>query len=74
MATKTPQDFTKGAISMEQKFITVKEAGKYLGVSPWTIRSWLQKGKLKKYTLNNYNVSLDLEEVKALPRFKTETV
>lgn len=59
---------------MEQKFITVKEAGKYLGVSPWTIRAWVQKGKLKKYTLNNYNVSLDLEEVKALPRFKTETV
>ena len=59
---------------MGQKFISLRDASNYLGVSPWTLRKWIKKGKLKKYTLNDYNVSLDIEEVKALSRIKAETV
>lgn len=57
---------------MEQRFINLKEAGEFLGVSPWTLRAWIRKGKLTKYTLNGYNVSLDMNEVKALSQVKTE--
>ena len=30
-------------------FLTVDEAAQFVGLSHWTLRSWLQKGRLTKY-------------------------
>ena len=55
---------------MEQKFITVKEAGKYLGYSPWTIYKWIQKGKIKTYSPNGHNVRIDINDVNSINKLK----
>ena len=43
---------------MERKYLTVKEAATYLGVSPLTLRNWDKQGKLAAYRnpINNYRV------------------
>jgi MerR family transcriptional regulator, copper efflux regulator len=43
---------------MERKYITVKDAAKYLGVSPLTLRNWDKQGKLAafRHPINNYRV------------------
>jgi len=43
---------------MERKYLTVKDAAKYLGVSPLTLRNWDKLGKLAAYRhpINNYRV------------------
>ncbi len=43
---------------MERKYLTVKEAAKYVGVSPLTLRNWDKQGKLAAYRhpINNYRV------------------
>lgn len=43
---------------MQQKYYTIKQAAKILGVTPLTLRNWDKRGKLKPYRhpLNNYRV------------------
>jgi excisionase family DNA binding protein len=43
---------------MNQKYVTIKEAAKYLGVSPLTLRNWDKKGLLQaaRHPINNYRV------------------
>lgn len=43
---------------MQQKYYTIKQASKILGVTPLTLRNWDKNGKLKPYRhpLNNYRV------------------
>ena len=40
------------------EYMTVKEAAKYLGVSPMTLRRWDKKGKLKakRHPMNRYRL------------------
>ena len=44
--------------SMERKYLTVKEAATYLGVSALTLRNWDKRKKLIAYRhpINNYRV------------------
>lgn len=43
---------------MERKYLTVKDAATYLGVSALTLRNWDKRGKLVAYRhpINNYRV------------------
>jgi len=43
---------------MQQKYYTIKQASKILGVTPLTLRNWDKNGKLKPYRhpLNNYRI------------------
>lgn len=43
---------------MEKKYLTIKEAAKFLGVSPLTLRNWDKSGKLKafRHPINNYRL------------------
>ncbi|MBU4284692.1 MerR family DNA-binding transcriptional regulator [Patescibacteria group bacterium] len=43
---------------MQQKYYTIKQASRILGVTPLTLRNWDKNGKLKPYRhpLNNYRV------------------
>lgn len=42
----------------EEKYITIKNAAKMLGVTPLTLRNWDKRGKLvaSRHPLNNYRV------------------
>lgn len=43
---------------MERKYLTIKEAAKFLGVTALTLRNWDKQGKLVAYRhpMNNYRV------------------
>lgn len=43
---------------MERKYLTIKEAAKYIGVSTLTLRNWDKQEKLTAYRhpINNYRV------------------
>jgi len=43
---------------MQQRYYTIKQAAKIIGVTPLTLRNWDKKGKLKAYRhpANNYRV------------------
>jgi excisionase family DNA binding protein len=43
---------------MQQKYYTIKQAAKILGVTPLTLRNWDKNGKLQAYRhpANNYRV------------------
>ena len=43
---------------MEKRFLTIKEASKYLGVTPLTLRNWDNSGKLNasRHPINNYRL------------------
>jgi len=43
---------------MTQKYLTIKQAAEFLGVSPLTLRNWDKKGKLvaARNPINNYRV------------------
>lgn len=43
---------------MENKFITIKQAAKILGVSPLTLRNWDNSGKFPagRHPISNYRV------------------
>ncbi len=45
-------------IIMENKFITIKQASKILGVSPLTLRNWDNSGKFPagRHPISNYRV------------------
>ncbi len=48
---------------MEKRFLTIKEASKYLGVTPLTLRNWDNSGKLhaSRHPINNYRLYNKLE-------------
>src|SRR3954447_12964247 len=52
------------------EYLTVGEAAKFLGVSPWTLRNWDKSGKLRphRHPKNSYRIYLqtDLDAVLAL--------
>lgn len=52
---------------MENKFITIKQAAKILGVSPLTLRNWDNSGKFPagRHPISNYRVYRveDIEEI-----------
>ena len=54
---------------MERKYLSVKEAAKYLGVSALTLRNWDKLGKLAAYRnpINNYRL-YKVEDVEVLMR------
>jgi len=43
---------------MKQKYFTIKEVAKLLGVTPLTLRNWDKSGKLRAYRnpINNYRI------------------
>lgn len=43
---------------MNNKYLTIKEAASYLGVTPLTLRNWDKNGKLKasRHPMSNYRV------------------
>jgi len=47
--------------------MTVKEAARYLGVNPITLKRWEAKGKIKarRHPMNNYRIFTD-EEVERI--------
>jgi DNA-binding transcriptional MerR regulator len=52
---------------MENKFITIKQASKILGVSPLTLRNWDNSGKFPagRHPISNYRVYKmeDIEDI-----------
>ena len=42
----------------EKRYLTIKEAAKYVGVTPLTLRNWDKKGKLSptRHPMNNYRL------------------
>ncbi len=54
-------------INMENKYITIKQASKILGVSPLTLRNWDNSGKFPagRHPISNYRVYKveDIEEI-----------
>ena len=54
---------------MENKYITIKQAAKLLGVSPLTLRNWDNSGKFPagRHPISNYRVykTEDVEELLA---------
>ena len=52
------------------KYLTVKKASEWAGVSPCTVRHWIQRGLLSKRTFNGYNVAIDREELEQLAKKK----
>lgn len=44
--------------TMSGKFLTIKEAANYLGVSPLTLRNWDKSGKLPtvRHPMSNYRI------------------
>ena len=45
-------------IEMEKRYMSIKEAAKYLGVTALTLRNWDKKGKLSpnRHPINNYRL------------------
>lgn len=43
---------------MTTKFLTIKEASQFLGVTPLTLRNWDKSGKLKaiRHPMSNYRI------------------
>ena len=43
---------------LEEKFVTVKQASKIIGVTPLTLRNWDNSGKFSasRHPINNYRV------------------
>lgn len=52
---------------MEKKYLTIKEAAKFLGVSPLTLRNWDKSGKFLagRHPISNYR-TYKLEQLEAL--------
>ena len=51
----------------DKKYLNIKEAAEYLGVTPLTLRNWDKKGKLSptRHPMNNYRV-YDRNDLEAL--------
>lgn len=58
---------------MDKKYLTIKEAAKFLGVTPLTLRNWDKKGKFSagRHPISNYRI-YKVEEIEALAK-KIET-
>jgi len=43
---------------MQQRYYTIKQAAKIIGITPLTLRNWDKNGKLKAYRnpVNNYRI------------------
>ncbi|MEK7596122.1 MAG: MerR family DNA-binding transcriptional regulator [Patescibacteria group bacterium] len=56
---------------MEKRFLTIKEAAKFLEVAPLTLRNWDKTGKLaaRRHPINNYRVYTISELEDFLKRF-----
>lgn len=52
------------------KYLTVRKAAEFLGVSTSTLRHWIDKGLITKHTLNGYNIAIDREELERLAEVK----
>lgn len=54
------------------RYMTIKEAAKYLGVSALTLRNWDKKGKLiaVRHPVNNYRLYTYSDIEKFLKRFE----
>lgn len=52
---------------MQRKYLSIKEAAEYLGVTPLTLRNWDKKGKLSptRHPMNNYRV-YDRDDIEAI--------
>lgn len=56
---------------MEKRFLTIKEAAKFLEVTPLTLRNWDKSGKFaaQRHPINNYRVYTISELENFLKRF-----
>lgn len=54
------------------RYLTIKEAAKYLGVSPLTLRNWDKRGKLVaiRHPINDYRLYTISDLEKFLKRFE----
>jgi DNA-binding transcriptional MerR regulator len=52
---------------MDKKYLTIKEAAKFLGVTPLTLRNWDKSGKFstRRHPISNYRI-YRLQEIEAL--------
>ncbi len=58
-------------MQVENKYyFTVRKAAEFVGVTPYTIRNWLDKGLLTKRTFNGYNIAIEREELERLLKVK----
>lgn len=58
---------------MENKYLTINEASKRLGVSKLTLRNWDKADKLKafRHPINNYRVYLESDIDKIISRIES---
>jgi len=54
---------------MNNKYLTIKEAAEFLGVTPLTLRNWDKNGKLKasRHPMSNYRI-YKLEDLERLSK------
>ena len=51
---------------MENKWVSVQEASKLLGVCKDTVRSWVDTGKLKAYITPTKHRKISIEDIKKM--------
>jgi DNA (cytosine-5)-methyltransferase 1 len=54
---------------MDKKYLTIKEAAKFLGVTPLTLRNWDKNGKFSagRHPISNYRI-YRMEEIEELAK------
>lgn len=54
---------------MNKKYLTIKEAAEFLGVTPLTLRNWDKNGKFstRRHPISNYRI-YKIEEIEALAK------
>ncbi len=52
------------------KYLSVKKASEWAGVSTSTLRRWIDKGLITKHTFNGYNIAVDRGELEKLAKVK----
>ncbi len=54
---------------MNKKYLTIKEAAKFIGVTPLTLRNWDKEGKFpaKRHPISNYRI-YKLEDIERLAK------
>ncbi len=61
---------------MDKKYVTIREAAEFLGVTPLTLRNWDKNGKLKasRHPMSNYRVYKMESLEKVIKDIETGTV
>jgi excisionase family DNA binding protein len=62
----------KSGINNASDFVTVDEAARLVGLSHWTVRSWLHKGLLTRYKSGSRTVVSRLELLERVRPFASD--